>query len=334
METIKKKIVDTILAKVPIYLNPVDFLHEVLGISKESIYRRIKGEVSFTLEDLVKICSTLSISLDEIIYTNQDKGLSQQPIMFQSRSDKLFDPQRSFLEFLMAYAKNMEMTDKSKNVEIMVAANRLMILTTVSYNHLFKFYYYKWIHQTQQKPLSFCMSDVIISDEIFALQEKLKAFTHSGNHTYILDYFFLENTIREIHYYYKRQLISEEEILFLQKDLYKLIEVIEYRIRQKIEIERAEIEGCASYIYLSTIQIESSGLYCKCEDKESIHLWISYGINIRSDNSRICSTYRSWFNSLKKYSSLISGCNEILQAKFISKQRTCIQNMTNISPYL
>lgn len=322
---IKEAIINKILGKIPAYLNPVDFLRDVLGISKESVYRRLKGEVAFTLEDMIKISSRLYISLDEIIYTNQGGGeLGEQPIVFQSRSDQLFEPQKTFVEFLTAYIQNIEKISKEENVEIMVAANRLMILTSVSYDYLFQFYYYKWEHQTQLKPLNFSFSDAVLSDDIIALRDKLKGYSSFGAHTYILDNYFLRNTIREIQYYYNRQLITENELLLLQKDLYKFVDVMENILNKK-----KEKESCTRDIYLSALQIESSGLYYKYGDKQMINLWISYGINIRSDYPRICNTYYSWFNSLKKFSSLISGCNELLQIKFINRQRTYIKDIMN-----
>jgi hypothetical protein len=321
---LRKKIVAKILAKIPSYINPVDFLHDVLDISKESIYRRIKGEISFTLEDLIKISSRLFISLDEIVYTSLDNEPGQQPIIFQSRSNKLFEPQQTFLDFLSAYIYNLDKTSKAKNLEVMVAANRLMILTVISFDHLFKFYYYRWIHQTQQKPLDFSLSDVVLSDDLIALQQKLKTYKRTGNHIYILDNYFLKSTIREIQYYYNRQLISEDEMLLLQDDLYKFIDVMEYIIKQSFEIE-----GYTNNIYISSTQIDSSGLYCRYDDEEAINLWISYGVSIRSTNAVMCKTYRSWFNSLKKYSNLISGCNEVLQIKFINQQRAYIKDIMN-----
>lgn len=325
METELRKIVTAkILAEIPKHLNPVDFLYDVLDISKESIYRRIKGEISFTLEDLIKISSRLFISLDEIVYSSLNNEPGQEPILFESRSDKLFKPQQTFVDFLSVYIHNLDRTSKAKNSEVLVAANRLMILTAVNFDHLFKFYYYRWIHQTQLKPLDFSLSDVVLSEEILDLQKKLKTYKRSGTHIYILDDCFLKNTIREIQYYYNRQLISDDEMLLLQKDLYNFIDVMDYLTKQG-----DQIDGYTNYIYISTTQIDSSGLYSKYDDKEAINLWISYGINIRSTNTRMCKIYHSWFNSLKKYSTLISGSNEISQIKFINQQRNYIKNITN-----
>lgn len=321
---INKKIIDDILSKIPGHLSLVDFLTDALCISKESVYRRIRGDVAFTLEDIIKLSSRLNISLDDIMYANQNNEIKKQPIIFQSGLDKTFEPQKTFLNFLTAYAQNIDELSKHQDVDIMVATNRLMILTTVSYSHLFKFYYYKWMHQTQNNPLDFSLSDIILSDEIITLQEKLKKHARFGNHTYILDTCFLKNTIREIRYYYKRQLISNDDMILIQNDLYKFLDVMVFILSPKTE--KGNYSSC---IYLSENQVESSGLYCKYGDEQMISLWISYGISIMSQNPRICGPYYSWLNSLKKYSSLISGCNQVLQMKFINRQRDYIDNIMN-----
>jgi hypothetical protein len=147
---------------------------------------------------------------------------------------------------------------------------------------------------------------------------------HSGSHTHILDHYFLRNTIREIQYYYNRELITEAEMLIIQEELYKFIDVTDFILRNN-----TGSKSYTDFTYVSSMQINSSGLYCRCDDKEYVSLWISYGLFIRSENASICETYRNWLNSSKKYSSLMSGCNEILRTQFINCQRNYIKNLMN-----
>ncbi|NDV69452.1 helix-turn-helix domain-containing protein [Dysgonomonas sp. 25] len=322
---LKKNIVNKIVAKIPSHLNPVDFLQEILGISKESVYRRLKGEIAFSLDDVIKLSSELSFSLDEIVLMDGEKEAKPVSVLFQFRSNKMFDPQKTFSQTLSAYVEGRKRLKKYDDVEILVATNRLMILTSIYYDHIFKFYYYKWIHQTQQMPLNFSLSDVILPDNILSLQEQLKTSESliDSTNTYILDYNFLKNTLHEIQYYYKRKLISEDEIVLLQNDLSQFIDTMEYMLKQPVK-KGNHIPN----IYLSTTQIDSTGLYCKFGAEETLDLWISFGSTIHSENTEICKTYRTWFNSLKKYSSLVTGCDEILQTKFIEEQRRHIRDIS------
>ncbi len=48
----------------PQHISFVDEIAEVLNISNDSAYRRIRGEKSITLEEIKKLCTTFKISLD------------------------------------------------------------------------------------------------------------------------------------------------------------------------------------------------------------------------------------------------------------------------------
>lgn len=321
---LKKNIVDRILAKIPDYLNPVDFLHQVLDISKESVYRRLKGDIAFTLEDLIKLSSKLSFSLDEIVFVNEEKLESEtKPILFSFRSNRLANPSRNFLDILSAYIEGKERVKNARKAEILVATNRMMMLTMIYYPHIFRFYYYKWIHQTQQMPLNYSLSDVELSDEIRNLQDKINTYKPVGQHTYILDNNFLKNTLHEVRYYYDRKLISEDEIALLQQDFFKFIDIMEYMVKRPLDIP-----GYTNHIYISATRIDSTGMYCRTDNSETLDLWLSFGATIHTLNSEICKTYASWVNSLKKYSSLISRCDEAQQSAFIDRQRSYIKALS------
>ncbi|MDH6308559.1 hypothetical protein M2451_000870 [Dysgonomonas sp. PFB1-18] len=319
---LKKNILEKILAKIPDYLNPADFLYEVLNISKESVYRRLKGDVSFTLDDLIILSSKLSFSLDEILFIEK-KDSSQYPVLFHIRSNKGLNPQKKFSEFLSSYIANKDRIAKAKDVEVTVASNRLMILSSINYEHIFKFYYYKWVHQTEQKPLNYSMSDVTLSDDIIALRETLLTYKYTGNHIYILDSNFLKNTLTEVQYYYRRKLISEEEIILLQNDFLKFVDTMEYIIKQE------RVDDFTNRIYISTVQIDSTGLYCRSDNEETLDLWLSFGTSIHTTNAALCDSFLSWINALKKYSILITGCDEASKTQFIDKQRDYIKTLTS-----
>lgn len=322
---LKKNIVNKILAHIPDYMNPVDFLQEALDLSKESVYRRLKGDIAFTLDDVIKLSSKLSFSLDEII-SSTEEGHNGRPVPFHFRSTKEFNPQKTFTEILSFYIAGKERVAKAKDVEVLVASNRLMLLTGVYFKQIFKFYYYKWVHQTQQMPLNFSFSDVVIPDDIIELREKLIVSPPVGSHVYVLDSNFLRNTLNEVQYYYKRKLISEEEIALLKKDFSDFVDVTEYMIMK----QPPRVDNHSTKIYISATQIETTGMYCRTDDRQTLDLWLSFGSNIHTENVAVCKTYVSWVNTLKKFSSLITGCDEASQMQFIDRQRSYIENLASM----
>lgn len=64
----------------PQHISFVDEIAEVLNISNDSAYRRIRGEKSITLEEIKKLCTTFKISLDQLLHLNSDSYLFTGPL--------------------------------------------------------------------------------------------------------------------------------------------------------------------------------------------------------------------------------------------------------------
>lgn len=58
-------------------------LANLLGISKEGVYRRLRGESSFTLEELVILCRELGISIDELLEDTENVNFTFKPLYNQ-----------------------------------------------------------------------------------------------------------------------------------------------------------------------------------------------------------------------------------------------------------
>jgi hypothetical protein len=57
----------TLKKAIPANLNLADEVSELLEISADSAYRRLRGETDITLEEMVLLAKTYNISLDSII---------------------------------------------------------------------------------------------------------------------------------------------------------------------------------------------------------------------------------------------------------------------------
>lgn len=87
-------------------------LMDTLCIGKEAAYRRLRGDVSFTLEEAVTIALELGISIDDVMGNDNPKS---RP--FQLKLTRYVDPTPSdytqkyeYIEFL----KNMSISNFSK----------------------------------------------------------------------------------------------------------------------------------------------------------------------------------------------------------------------------
>ena len=60
-------LIEAVKEKLPLKENLANLLIDTLYIGKEAIYRRLRGEVPFTLEEAALISRKLGVSLDNVI---------------------------------------------------------------------------------------------------------------------------------------------------------------------------------------------------------------------------------------------------------------------------
>lgn len=296
----------------------VRFLSETLNLSNMSAYRRLNGDTDFTFQDVYKIALALDLSIDEIFgLAREGHGIFQ----LERRPDST--PEEVFTKLLEGYYTLSVKQHNSANTGSIIAMNRLLSVFTIQFEHLFKFFYYKWIHQMYYTPPNFCFAQVTIPENIKELINNItKNLSTSGSVTIIFDPNVYTDIISEIMYYKNRKLISDEDLALIKNDLSSFIDSSE-----RCAIRGVNDYGSPSNYYLSTLNIESSSTYTWYEDKtESYFYWSSVNpIGIQEKD--VCAVHKKWLESLKKYSILITGSNEVMQSNFFDKQRKNLDAM-------
>ncbi|MDR3338809.1 MAG: hypothetical protein LBT25_01725 [Candidatus Symbiothrix sp.] len=312
MANISEKISDNI--------KPVEYLMTVLNIGKESAYRRMRGEIPFTFDEISELSLKLGFSVDEIIGKNmEERVFFDLQVNSSSRADE------SFLSMLEEYYKYMEIITSSPNVEVMASLNRISLVMFIEFDSLFKLYYYNWIHQTSNVSLNHLFSDTVVPYNIMELRKKfIVQKKNLNNLNLIIDREIFLTTVREIQYYYNRKLITEEDVLVLKEELISLLKKIE------IMMQRGTNDyGSTCNYYLSLLDVETN-TNCSTSDNNIASLYWLYPVNVIAIyNQEICYMQKKWTESLKKFSVLITLSNEILQAEFIAKQKEFIEDITN-----
>lgn len=66
-EKLNAEFINLIKEKLPVSANLANTLMDILFLGKEAIYRRLRGEVPFTLAEAAAVSRKLGVSLDELI---------------------------------------------------------------------------------------------------------------------------------------------------------------------------------------------------------------------------------------------------------------------------
>jgi hypothetical protein len=247
----------------------------------------MRGEIAFTFDEIAKLAYKLNFTVDSII------GVHNKEVFFSDmKTDKTFNSNKDFLLMIKDHCDCIEQISKTQDVEVITSLNRFNLFFLAPYDHLFMFYYYKWIHQAYNIPVTLSFSETVIPPEILELRRHFQSQIRTFNHcSFIIDRHLFLNIVREIQYYHRRNLISMEEVLILQKELLKLLDYIESLMHQ----------GCneAGYVfnfYLSLLTIDVNTSFASFKGgTESMSLyWMHSTSPIVVKNQEICKRNKKW----------------------------------------
>ena len=318
MDNLRSIIATKILSNIPPYTKSIDYLMQTLDISRESVYRRMRGDISFTLEEMAKLSVELGFSIDELIM----KDIPSR-IFLNVHTTSTQNPSDIFTTIFQRYLDDAYNNKNSRDIESIMVINQIPHEFIVYFNHLFKFSYYRWMHQNQESSLKYSYSDITLPENLISLQHKAIDYLKKiRNNTIIIDSNVFINLIQEIQYYYKRRLIDDDEFIHLKNDLLGLVNMME-------NIAQTGYYGLdvKFNFYLSSLNIDSGSRYLKFNEQAKSMFFVNSIEPVIVVNSNLCAMHKKWLDSMRKYSTLITQSNEILQVKYFNKQRNHIEEI-------
>ena len=321
MDNLRSSIATKILSNIPPRVRPIEYLMKSLEISRESVYRRIRGDISFSLEEIAKLSVELGFSIDELVMKDVHSR-----VFFDLHINCDQNPSDVYINMFEQYFKSLFEVSSAKGIDSMMIVNHIPPGFLIFYNHLFKFSYYKWMHQNQESSLNYYYADITLPEKLLLLKQKaLDNIKKFRNNTFIYDTNIFRNLIADVQYYYKRKLINENELLLIKDDLLSMMDLSE-------SITQTGYYGHESKysFYLSSLNIDSSSRIIKFDDHLQSQFFINSIKTLTISNPSLCSMHKKWLESMRKYSTLITQSNEILQVKYFHKQRAYIEGIKDI----
>lgn len=318
-DILNRKLVSALHDIFPKNKDIADFLTDLLDLSKESVHRRLRGEVTFSFDEVVKISHKLELSIDKLINHNSST------VFFSMQMCKPPKTEDIYIDVLNSNIQSRDRARKAKNAEIFTVLNRVPFDLTLYHEYLCKFSYYKWVVSRSNAGMKVDFENFVMPEVIKAKQQEyLDARSLEGAKlNLIIDENIFLYKIREINYFRKRGLIKDSDIPHLQKDLHSVVEHLQHLTRTGISKGGFDIR-----IYLSAIDIEPSYSYSECDGICSLVFWSPAGEVVTTNNHEMCARQKEWIDSLVRYTTLITQCNEIQQLEFFQKQYKYINEMS------
>ena len=296
----------------------VEDLMELLCIERESAYRRLRKDVSFSIEELVKIALAWNVSLDEII------GVHSGKIPFMMHLVNYFDPSEQEVQFLQQIAKSVDQIKKFPDMEFMNVCNKLPRSLYAGFAYLDQFHLFKWQYQYGEENNIVPFSKSVISERGLQLAaDYCQAIKQMPNMSYIWDRMIFEYLINDIQYFHSIRLITDEEKALIKKDLRDLLDYMllvasngyfpETQNKVNLYISQLYINTNYSYVYTPNTKV----CFVQAFDRYKIH----------SYNTEMMTRFRTWMQLKRKTSTQISEVDEKSRIGFFMKQQQLVDSM-------
>jgi hypothetical protein len=322
MEQYHNKITSVLKKKLPVKYKPVQYLMDVLGISLESAYRRMRGQIPFTLDEVILLSHSLHFSIDQVIGEADARGGAYFQIDTQIES---FGEETIF-KFLQRFADGLQLLVDAQHSETYVVINRFPLFC-LPFETLWEFDYCRILYSRDKISVKQTFKDILISDKLKEQYEKVTLLQEQlPNVSIVLDKNIFQKTLNEIIYFYSIHFLTKKDVEVLHKGMLELLEY--YTLLATTGKNRF---GKAYKIYLSDFAIDANCAHCTADKTEISQIWLYPEQRIQIfDNRTVSELHKNWVQSQMKFSSLITSSNDVLQRDFFSKTYHLVNSLLDI----
>jgi len=297
----------------------VNALMDVLHIEKESIYRRLRKDVYFTSEEILRIADVWNISLDNMISLTPDKT---RPFHFNMI--EYVHPRESDYKFLEEHNRKLEMVGNDPNGKMIEVLNALPRGLYCRSEHLTRFVTMKWLYKYGSFEDVVPFSAIHIPERMRALDMEYVRLVHHIREVHsIHDERFIEHLIDDILYFRSIGMVTEEEVTLLRGELITLLDYIE-EVTVKGHFLTTENR---LFFYLSHTWLDTEYTLYESKDVTLSFVKILERNSVSSSDKKVFDRFMNMVQATKRSSVLMSGSNALQQVEFFASQRDKITTL-------
>lgn len=303
--------------KVPEKSKLVNILADILIMEKESVYRRLRGDVLFTFQEAASISNRLGISIDEIGGFSVEKTKSFQ-LKLANHVD-INEIDYLMFENFVKVVKSLQFDPSSREVHV-----TNMIPRPLAYRYPFikRFQYFKWNYFNNKKFYNF--EDIKMEERLITVQNEHLYYSSQVKETdFIIDPLMIQHFISDVLFFRNMNYINDESLKSIQKDLFDLLNDIE----EIASRGQSLTTGNKIDIYISNVNFNECYYLLS---GQSLHLSMILACIMNSFASLDRETFETvlgWAMRLKRLSTHISQTGEHQRIKFLSEQRRIVGSM-------
>lgn len=310
----------------PSHLSLVDELCQLLDLSADSVYRRIRGEKPVTLIELKQICEHYHLSLDQLLQLKNDSVLFQAPGIMH-RSIPFADHMKGMLEQFKYF-------NSFKQGEIYYLCKDAPFWYFYLFPHMAAFKTFFWSKTINNEPTlvdqSFSLEEYPF-EECFAIGQQILEEHSRMNTVELWNLESIHSSINQIAYYRDAGIFRDK------KDL---IAVVESFIQMLDHLQAQAVKGVkfmpgatdVAYrgpiqFYVNELILGNNTILLNLDDKKLSMITYSVFSYLITQDVRFATKAFDTFNTLLSRSTLVSRSGEKDRNRFFNTLRDKVNQL-------
>lgn len=315
----KDKLFGVIKQKLPNNVLFTEEIADVLDVSYDASYRRIKGKTSLTFKEAVKLAKHYKISLNELYDLPSDNSLVINKNRFQDNIEGLIQ----FYKELTFYTKSFNLNHKTR---VIYSAKDIPFYHIKTSNLYWKFRVYAYLNFSQStfanSKTSFCNFK-----PKFSAIEEANNYREVLRQTEIIDIWSdttINSSLHQIFYFFRTKMLRKEEALLLCDDIVSIIKDIELAVTSDMNVSNKKF---TFDLYYSKLLNLNHTIFFKNEKKKGLLMPYSSFSHIKIEDSNICDEVDVYLQKQLQLAKKISGEAEIDRKVFFTTMYDKIEQL-------
>ena len=318
IESAQTRLMQRLKDAIPNNISLVDELADLLEVSNDSAYRRIRGETALSIEEIALICTKFKISFDAFINSNEAGNVSFKCNPMSSQKD-------GFKDYFNSIKTDFEAVSKFENKEIIYAAEDIPVFHHFTFPELTAFKIFYWnksiinAKEFEDKKYDSSLIDEELKEigcSILEAYSKVPSIEIWSDDT-------ANSTIKQIEFYWESGIFkSKADALLICSQVSEMVERIKKQAELNCKLDKngnpTNIENSYS-LYHSDVMIGNNCVLLSVGEMKATYISYHTFNTLLTSHHNFCEETDQWLKNLIKKSNLISGVAEKQRYRYFKK---------------
>ncbi|HCX21330.1 MAG: hypothetical protein CMB80_10640 [Flammeovirgaceae bacterium] len=323
---IQSSFLNLVKEKVDPKISFVDELSDLLSVSKDSAYRRLRGETLLTFEEISLISDKYKVSVDGFL-----NPASNESILFNSQN---ISPASDYKAYLSSIYDHLTLVNRFEKKKMMYLAKDILPMHYYQFPALSWFKSFFWqktiLNQENMSRLSYKPDQ--IDPEISSRCKVIWSEFMKIPSVEIWSEETIHISLRQIEYYFDIELIDQESALLIISELADMIDLFREEAQQgkKMHIGAPTSGSLNTFqLYYNEVLIGDNTILFEMDEQRIAFIAYNTLSVLSTSDARFCDSIHQHMVNIMKKSTCISQGAEKARNKFFNRIESKINALEN-----